>query len=181
MGDAVVILWARILKAVPNSRLFLKTDQLNHPEVCRTTRQRFATCGITSERLLLEGDSPRAELLAAYNRIDVALDPFPYPGGTTSVEGLWMGVPFITRRGNRFLSHIGESIAHNAGLADWIAADDDDYVAKAVKHATSLECLAGLRKQLRQQVLASPLFDAPRFARNFEEALWCLWQRRRER
>lgn len=87
-----------------------------------------------------------------------------------------MGVPLITRRGDRFLSHIGESIDYNVGLADWVAADDADYVAKAVNSAGNLTQLAALRAQLRQQVLASPLFDAPRFARNFEAALWAMWQ-----
>ena len=85
-----------------------------------------------------------------------------------------MGVPILTRRGNRFLSHAGETIACNAGLPDWIAADDDDYVAKAVRFAADLGALAGLRGRLREQVLASPLFDAPRFARNFEDAVWSM-------
>lgn len=115
-------------------------------------------------------------MFESYNRIDIALDTFPYTGTTTSVEGLWMGVPVITRRGDRFLSHVGESVVNNAGLADWIAEDDDDYVAKAVAHTQNLNQLADLRAGLRQQALASPLFDAPRFARHFEEALWGMWQ-----
>ena len=134
MNDEVVTVWSKVLHAVPGSRLFLKTGQLGSPGSCDATRERFAGHGITSDRLILEGKSPRAELLKAYNRVDIALDPFPYPGGTTSAEGLWMGVPVITRRGDCFLSHIGESIAHNAGLSDWIADNDDDYVAKAVMH-----------------------------------------------
>lgn len=176
INDAVVALWAQVLRAVPGSRLFLKTFQLQDLTVCETIRQRFATHSIAADRIILEGASPRAELLAAYNQMDIALDPFPYPGGVTSMEALWMGVPVLTRRGDRFLSHIGESIAYNAGLADWIAADDDDYVAKAVAHTANLECLATLRTGLRQQVLASPLFDAPRFARHFEAALWGMWK-----
>jgi predicted O-linked N-acetylglucosamine transferase (SPINDLY family) len=165
-----------VLAAVPGSRLFLKTKQLNDAMVCDLTRQRFAECGISPERLLLEGGSPRAELLASYRTVDIALDPFPYPGGTTSVEALWMGVPVITRRGDRFLSHMGETIARTAGLPDWIAADDDEYIAKAVQHTADLGRLATLRAGLRQQVLASPVFDAPRFARNFETVLWGMWQ-----
>ena len=176
MNDAVVALWARVLQAVPGSRLFLKTKQLSDSMICEATRQRFAQRGISPERLLLEGGSPRAELLAAYRKVDIALDPFPYPGGTTSVEALWMGVPVITRCGDRFLAHVGETIAHNAGLSDWIAADEDSYVAKAVTFASDLERLDELRAALRGQVLASPLFDAPRFARNFEAALWGMWQ-----
>ncbi|MGA9665069.1 MAG: glycosyltransferase, partial [Gallionella sp.] len=176
MNDAVVALWARVLQAVPGSRLLLKTKQLNDTIVCDLTRQRFAGCGIAPDRLMLEGGSPRSELLAAYRTVDIALDPFPYPGGTTSVEAIWMGVPVITRRGDRFLSHMGETIAHNAGLQDWIAADDDEYVARAVEHTARLDRLATLRAGLRQQVLASPVFDASRFAGNFEAAMRGMWQ-----
>ncbi len=176
INEAVLALWARILQGIPGSRLFLKTAQLYDPHVRGTTRQRLAARGIAADRLILEGSSPRAELLAAYNRVDIALDPFPYPGGTTSVEGLWMGVPFITRRGNRFLSHVGETIAQNSGLSDWIAADDEDYLVKATKFASNLPRLSNLRAGLRPQVLASPMFDAAGFARNFEAALWGMWR-----
>ena len=100
----------------------------------------------------------------------------PYPGGTTSYEALWMGVPILTMRGDKYISHLGESIMHHAGLPDWVAADEDDYVAKAVAFASDLESVAGLRAGLRQQVLASPLFDAPLFARSIEDALWGMWQ-----
>ena len=178
MNDAVVALWARVLQAVSGSRLLLKSAQMNDPNVRETTRQRFAARGIDPDRLRLEGSAPRGELLAAYSQVDIALDPFPYPGGTTSVEGLWMGVPVITRRGDRFLSHVGESIAQNVGLSDWIAADDDDYVDKAVEFTADLEHLTTLRKGLRQKVMASPAFDAPRFARRFEAAMWGMWESR---
>jgi predicted O-linked N-acetylglucosamine transferase (SPINDLY family) len=177
MGDAVVALWANVLKAAPHSRLFLKAMQLNGSRMRETTLQRFAAHGITANRLELEEGSPRAEMLEDYNRVDIALDPFPYSGCTTSVEALWMGVPVLTLRGDKFISRTTESIVHNAGLPGWIAADHDSYVAKAVAYATDLEGLATLRIGLRQQVLASPLFDAPRFARNFEAALLGMWQR----
>jgi len=177
MTDEVVAVWARVLKSVPNSRLSLKTKQLSDPAVCEKTRQRFVSCGIAPERLLMSGTlASRDDHLAAYNKIDVALDTFPYPGVTTSVEALWMGVPVLSMRGDRFISCTAGSIAHNAGLPDWIAADKDDYVAKAVEFTFNLERLATLRAGLRQQVLASPLFDAPRFARNFEDALWGMWE-----
>jgi len=175
MNDAVVALWARVLQAVPESLLFLKTIQLGEAAVRQSVANRFAAHGIDAGRLILEGAAPRAELMAAYRRVDIALDPFPYPGGTTSIEGLWMGVPVLTLAGERFLSHIGESILKNAGLPEWIAADADDYVARAVSFANDLQRLAALRSGLRQQVLASPLFDAPRFARHFEAALRGMW------
>ncbi|MEO6975862.1 MAG: tetratricopeptide repeat protein [Gallionella sp.] len=178
MTNEVVAVWARVLKSVPNSRLFLKTKQLSDPAVCEKTRQRFAACGIASEQLILGGIlASRDDHLAAYNSVDIALDTFPYPGVTTSVEALWMGVPVLSKLGDRFISRTAGSIAHNAGLPDWIAADEDEYVAKAVAFSSNLDRLAALRAGLRQQVLASPLFDAPRFARNFEDALWGMWDR----
>jgi protein O-GlcNAc transferase len=178
MTDAVVKVWARILESIPNSRLLLKAKQLTDPAVCDKTRQRFVSCGVSPDRLQLGGMiASRDDHLAAYNKVDIALDTFPYPGVTTSAEALWMGVPVLSLEGDRFLSCTAGSIARNAGLPDWIAADEADYVAKAVAFASDLERLASLRASLRQQVLASPLFDAPRFARNFEDALWGMWQR----
>ena len=176
VNDRVVAAWSQILHGVPDSKIFLKTKQLASPETCERLRERFRANGIAPQRLLLEPHSPRHELLAAYGRVDIALDPFPYPGGTTSSEALWMGVPTLTRRGDRFLSRVGESIAHNAGLDEWIGDDDADYIAKAVAQAGDLQRLAGLRAGLRQQALQSPLFDAPRFARHFENAIAAMWQ-----
>jgi predicted O-linked N-acetylglucosamine transferase (SPINDLY family) len=177
MNDAVVELWARILLSVPNSRLYLKTSQLDDEDIREQTRRRFATWGIAPERLLLAGKlGSIADHLSEYNKIDVALDTFPYPGVTTSVEALWMGVPVLSLLGDRFLSLTAKSIAHHAGLPDWVAVDKDEYVSKAVAFTSDLGRLAALRAGLRAQVLASPLFDAPRFAHNLEEALWGMWQ-----
>jgi len=175
-------LWARILLSVPNSLLYLKTVKLNDAEICENTRRRFAAFGITPERLLLAGRKvAKADHLSEYNRIDIALDTFPYPGVTTSVEALWMGVPVLTLEGDRFLSLSAKSVAHHAGLPDWIALDKDDYVSKAISFASDLERLAELRAGLREKVLASSLFDAARFARNFEDALWGMWRARKSR
>ena len=178
MNDAVVAVWARLLLQVPDARLFLKNPQLADAGVRTHTLARFAAHGIPAARLRLEGPSSRQDLLAAYQEADIVLDPFPYPGGTTSMEALWMGLPIVTRKGDRFLSHLGESVLHNAGLPDWVAADDDEYVAIAVQKAGDLTALAALRGRLREQVLASPLYDAPRFARHFEDAMWGMWHAR---
>ncbi len=175
MNDDVVALWSSVLAAVPGSRLFLKAKQLKEVAVRQRTIERYVAHGIEADRLILEGPESREKYLAAYHRVDIALDPFPFPGGTTSVEGLWMGVPVLSLDGKRFLSRQSIGILMNAGLPDWIAADNDDYVARAASHAGDLERLARLRMGLRQQVLASPLFDAPSFARNLEEALWGMW------
>jgi predicted O-linked N-acetylglucosamine transferase (SPINDLY family) len=176
MNDAVVALWAQVLRAVPGSSLLLKAKQLNDPSLQQATLARFAVHGIGADRLALEGASSRAGYLAAYNRVDIALDPFPFTGVTTSVEGLWMGVPLITKRGDRFIAHQGESILHNVGLPEWIATDNDAYVAIAVARAADLSGLAALRATLRSRLLASPLCDAPLFARNLEAAFRGMWQ-----
>jgi predicted O-linked N-acetylglucosamine transferase (SPINDLY family) len=178
LNDAVIATWARVLQAVPGSRLLLKAQQLGDQAVRDATLARFAAQGIPAGRLDCEGASPRAEYLRSYHRVDIALDPFPFPGGTTSCELLWMGVPLLTKRGDRFLSHVGETIVLNAGLPDWIADDADDYVARAARFAADLPALSALRARLRPQVLASPLFDAARFARHFEAAMWGMWPRR---
>ncbi|WP_242538434.1 O-linked N-acetylglucosamine transferase, SPINDLY family protein [Trinickia acidisoli] len=176
MNEGVVDVWARILHAVPRSRLFLKARQLDDAPTRDRTLARFAARGIDASRLILEGQSPRADYFAAYNRIDIALSPFPYPGGTTSVEGLWMGVPALCRRGDRFLSNICTSMLHSAGLAEWIAQDNEAYVAKAVAFAADVSRLAALRKTLRASLLASPLCDAARYARHLEAALEAMWR-----
>jgi protein O-GlcNAc transferase len=177
INDLVIALWAKVMHAVKGSRLFLKAKQFGDATFSENMRQRFLACGIGPGRLIMEGfDLNREDHLTAYNRVDIALDTFPYNGTTTSVEGLWMGVPFITRRGDRFIAHVGESIAQNVGMTDWIAGDDEDYLAKVVAHSADLEQLSRLRAGLRQQALASPLFDSRRFARNFETAMWGMWR-----
>jgi len=176
MNDGVVQTWAKLLLALPTSKLLLKASELINPIRQQVIQARFAALGIESDRLILEASSPRPEYLATYQRVDIALDPFPYPGGTTTVEGLWMEVPVVTLKGDRFIGHQGETILHNAGLSDWIARDQDDYVAKAVAFAGDLAALSDLRAGLRSQLLASPVCDAPRFARHFEAALRGMWR-----
>ena len=176
ISDSVVRVWSKILHAVPTAVLFLKDKYFDVESVRDSFYDRFKVNGIQKDRLILEGESPRSKYLAAYNRVDIALSPFPYGGGTTSAEGLWMGVPVITMQGNHFLSHLGESIANNTGLSDWIAVDEEDYVAKAIAFSTDLEGLEKLRSRLRAQVLSRPLFDAERFANHFKNALRGMWK-----
>jgi predicted O-linked N-acetylglucosamine transferase (SPINDLY family) len=157
--------------------LFLKTAQLR----AATARQRvidaFAAHAIGADRLILEADIPdRGEHLAAYHRVDIALDTFPYNGVTTSAEALWMGVPVLTLAGERFLSRQGLGLLMNAGLPDWVAVSPDAYVAKAAQGAANLPELARLRVRMRDRLRTSAGFDAPRFARHFEDALWQMWR-----
>ena len=176
MNDTVVALWSQILAAIPDSRLYLKAKQLKEASVRQSVVERFAGHGIDAGRLILEGPVPRADYLKPFQRVDIALDPFPYPGITTSVENLWMGVPVLTLAGKSFLSRQGVGLLMNAGLPEWIAGNADDYVARALSHGSDVQALASLRAGLRQQVLASPIFDAPRFAQCFEAALRDMWQ-----
>ena len=173
--DEVISAWAKILKAVPDSKLFLKDKLLDHAWGQDRMRSTFEALDISADRLMFDGISSREHYFACYNHVDIALSPFPYGGGTTSVEGLWMGVPVVAKRGTYFLSHLGESIAHTVGLADWIARDESEYVAKAVVHASDLSALATLRNKMRAQLLASPLLDAKKFAGNFEQAAKEMW------
>ncbi len=176
INDAVLALWARVLKAVPGSSMLLKTRQLDNPEIRQRVRDRFAAHGIGADRLKLDGFSSRTDYLATYQRVDIVLDSFPFPGGTTTAESLWMGVPVLTLAGTSFLERQGLGLLMNAGLPDWIAVDADDYVARAAAHAGDLPRLAALRMGLRQRVLNSPIFDAPRFAGHFEAALRGMWR-----
>jgi protein O-GlcNAc transferase len=176
LNDTVIALWARALQRLGNARLLLKARQLHEPSIRAATAARFAAHGIGAEQLLLEGPSPRAEYFSAYNRIDIALDPFPFTGATTSIESLWMGVPFVTLRGDRMLARQGESILQNVAMPDWIAADADDYIEKLAVFAADLPALVDLRINLRARLLASPLCDAPRFAHNLELALREMWR-----
>lgn len=171
LNDGVLEVWSRILQAVPHARLLLKNHQLGEPAIKRDTCERFAMYGIDETRLMLEGPSSREQYFSTYDRVDLALDPFPYPGGTTSVEGLWMGAPVLTRQGDRFLSHLGEMVLKTVGLPEWIAADTDDYVARAVAATRDLPALAALRAQLRERIERSPLTDAPRFAAHWMTAI----------
>ena len=175
LGREVVELWAEVLRSIPGAKLFLKTKQLADASVQKFVSQQFLENGISSDRLILEGASPRSELLAAYSRVDIALDPFPYPGGTTSVEALWMGVPVLTLKGDRFLSHVGETIAYNAGQSEWVAINKEDYVNKAVFFTSDLNLLAKNRLELRPKVLSSAIFDINRFTKHFESAMWSMW------
>jgi protein O-GlcNAc transferase len=177
MNDAVVALWARVLHAVPGSRLQLVAPPDQHAHFQTLVAERYAAHGIPADQLNVLVAGPRAAYLATYQQVDIALDPFPYTGGTTTAEALWMGVPVLTLAGKSFLSRQGVGLLTNAGLPEWVAEDSDDYVRRAVSHAGDLPRLASLRAGMREQVLASPVFDAPRFARHFEEALRKVWRK----
>ena len=155
----------------------LKTRQLNDAAVRARIGVMFEQNVISPGRLDLLGESPHDALLAAYQNIDIALDPYPYSGGLTTCEALWMGVPVITLPGKAFAHRHAASHLHNAGLADWVADTPEKYLAIAAAQCNDLESLARLRSGLRQRIAQSPLCDAPRFAANLEAALRRIWRR----
>jgi predicted O-linked N-acetylglucosamine transferase (SPINDLY family) len=172
----VVHTWSRILKRLPQSRLLLKYRRLNHTATQSRFRELFAAEGIAADRVELAGWSPQAGLLACYNRVDLALDTFPYNGGLTTCEALWMGVPVVTCPGETFAGRHSLSHLSTVGLTETIAHDLDAYVELAVALAADLPRLAALRAGLRQRVARSPLCDGPRFAANLAQLLRQAWR-----
>ncbi len=165
--------WARILASLPEARLLLKSRQYGEAETAAATRARFVAAGGDVARLDLEGQSPYAEYLARYADVDFMLDPFPFPGGTTTVEAISAGVPTLTLAGRGgMMSRNGETLLTAAGLADWIAPDVGAYVAQAVRRARDPAALEAVRAGLA----LGPLADAPAYARGLEAALRAMWR-----
>lgn len=176
LNDRVLALWGRIFLALPQARLTLQSRQLKDAAVRERLSARLAAAGIAPERVTLAGSVSRDDYLAAHQSLDIMLDTFPYPGGTTTCEALWMGVPTLTLAGESLLARQGASMMHCAGLPQWVAGSEDEYFERALAHAADLDGLARLRAGLREQVLASPLFDARLFAARLQEALLGMWQ-----
>ncbi|NBT26558.1 MAG: hypothetical protein EBT09_08420 [Actinobacteria bacterium] len=177
ISDGVLALWAKVLAAVPGSRLLLKAAGL----ACPATRARiagvFANCGIDPVRLELRAwTQDYAGHLSTFDEIDIALDCFPYPGMTTSLEALLMGVPVVTLAGDRFVGRIGEAILQTVGHPEWIARDADAYVAIAAMLADNPQQRSMLRKHLRDELLASAFGNPRNFTRNLEAALRGAWR-----
>ena len=168
--------WGKVLRAVPNSRLLLKTAELDDPAVQEAVKERFVRAGGDVERLELMGKTPRYEHVQAYGRVDIALDSFPHGGGVTVMEGLAMGVPAVTLRWPAVAGRVSASIMTTLGLPDWIAESEEEYVALAVRKAQDLEALAQLRRVLRTIFMASLIGDARAYVRTVEEEYRKLWQ-----
>lgn len=173
-SDAALDLWARVLAAVPGSRLIAVVPEGSARErVLSACRQH----GVASERVELCTPLARAQYFACYGRIDVALDSVPYGGGTTSLDALWMGVPLVTLTGDISVTRAGAALLSVMSLPGLVTASAEGYVESACRLAQDLGTLAAMRATLRARFAASPLFDAPRFARGFEQTLLEAWQR----
>lgn len=176
--DGTVALWAEVLRRVPESRLLLKDRPLSDPGTADMMRARFAAVGIDPARLDLVGFiKDAAGHLAAYNRIDIALDPHPYNGTITTCDTLWMGAPMVTLAGNRHAARVGASLMAAVGLPELVADTPDRYAAIAADLAGDLTRLMRLRMGMRERLRASALCDEARFMRNLETAYRLMWRR----
>jgi predicted O-linked N-acetylglucosamine transferase (SPINDLY family) len=165
-----------VLLAVPGARLWLMRGRASQG-VGRVVNA-FAAHGIEADRLELVARRPTEEYFQLYHQVDICLDPFPYNGGVTTCDALWMGVPVIALAGATYVARQGISLLTHVGLAQFIAASADDYVEMAHRFATDLPALGVIRRELRPRMQASLLVDACRFTRQLEAAyreMWHAW------
>jgi predicted O-linked N-acetylglucosamine transferase (SPINDLY family) len=170
LSPGVVRLWGSVLQQIPTSKLLIEAPGLAQPEYRQSVQERFTAVGIEPERLVLH-DRISAMQYRRYHEIDIALDPFPYGGGTTTCDLLWMGVPLVTLAGDRPMARIGSAFLRAVGHPEWIATTEGDYLAKVLALAGDIPRLAQIRSQLRAQTQASRVMDGPAYARSFERAL----------
>ncbi|MGB3070224.1 MAG: tetratricopeptide repeat protein [Ottowia sp.] len=180
INNRVLRAWAEILRRAPKARWRIQSKQLDIPAGRALFEARLAACGVPRERVRLTGSQSRADYLASYGEVDLILDTYPYPGGTTTVEALWMGVPTLTLAQPGMLGRQGQSIMSAARLAHWVVGTEADYVDRATQWAEAsaeqLQELARLRSGLRERMQKSTLLDATQFARDFEQAIEGMWQ-----
>ena len=175
LTDTVLRTWARLMRAVPGAHLLIEGKGLQSGQARDEFEARCVALGLEASRLILvERDSSQQYL--TYHRIDIALDPFPLTGGTTSTDVLWMGLPLVSMVGDSFRSRMGMTLLHNLGHPEWIAKNEQDYVRIAAELAADVPLLNSRRLGQRRRMEASPLMDEARFARHFGAALRSMWQ-----
>lgn len=169
LTPGVISAWSRILHGVPDSRIIIHHKLIADPGVAGRMRGMFEAFGIACSRLdFRPADDHHLE---TYHEIDIALDPFPYNGATTTCEALWMGVPVLSLAGERSSGRMGVSILSAVGMEPWLADSVDDYVQLAIAHASNPGELARIRQNLREQMRHSTLCDADSFAEAFAGAI----------
>jgi len=177
VNPGVVALWSQLLTKVGDARLIIKTASLDDPATCERYYRMFEERGIARGRIDLLGHVPALTgHLGQYARLDIALDTFPYNGTTTTCEALWMGVPVVTLAGRQHAGRVGVSLLNNAGVAEWIAASPEQYIALAVQLAADIQGLVTVRANLRQRLAGSRLCDGKLFARTVEAAYREMWR-----
>lgn len=176
-SPTAVALWCEVLRRIPGSRFILRAKILSASIAESHLRARFEKEGVDPARLEIFDFLPgHSDHLSLYNRVDVALDTFPYHGTTTTCEAMWMGVPVVTLEGEVHAARVGSSLLHAVGLPELIARDRGEFVEIAARLAGDLPALAGLRAGLRERVRRSILCDQPGFTARFETALRDAWR-----
>ena len=175
LNQGTLLLWSRVLRAVPGSRLLL--GNVGEGALRERLAEDFARCGVSAERVTFQPPMKMADYLALHHQVDFILDTTPYTGGTTTNHALWMGVPVLTITGPSSTRCLCAGILGRAGLTDWVADDADDFVRRAVEWAGRLEELAGLRAGMRDRLLHSPLRQPQTVAKGLEIALRTMWRR----
>ena len=168
-------LWAQVLKAVPDSRLLLKAPSFKDESAIKVFSERFEKEGIEAARLEFRGPVGLTDMMAEYADVDIALDPVPYNGGTTTLQAMWMGVPVVVKEGNNFVSRMGASFMRAAALPEWVAKDDAEYVKIAARMAKDRKALLKLKQGLRERQLALPAWNIDTYTRDMEKALRSMW------
>lgn len=163
--------WSSILNSVNNSKILLIYNGIDSSEIKQSIINDFLKFDVSKDKIILKGFVERKNLLEMYNDVDIALDPFPYNGGSTSFEASWMGCPLLTKKGKTFLSRCGESININLNMKEMIAEDEQDYINKAVQIGNNKDILLNLRKRLLLNSRQSNLFNAKLFSENFYQML----------
>ncbi|MDR1350609.1 MAG: tetratricopeptide repeat protein [Zoogloeaceae bacterium] len=177
VSQHAIRLWSEILTRAPESRLILVARGGQDESLKTYIGSQFARHGIAPERLDIRGLAPMKTYFNSYNEADLCLDPFPFNGGTTGYDSIWMGAPFVTWPGDALASRMGRIILKNVGLDELIAETPEAYVDIAVALSRDLPRLKALRANLRERMQASPLMDAPRMARSLEQAFRGMWRR----
>ncbi|MEX0594067.1 MAG: tetratricopeptide repeat protein [Balneolaceae bacterium] len=176
VNDRLLGEWSRILSRVEGSRLLLKGVGYDSAEWGKRIETIMEKKGISTDRILLEGPAKHKEFLETYNRIDIALDTWPYSGGLTTCEAMWMGVPVVTCPGPTFAGRHSATHVINAGFPEWVCSHWDGYVDRSTQLASDPGVLSKLRNRLREQVANSPLCDGERFGKNLSIALHEAWR-----
>jgi predicted O-linked N-acetylglucosamine transferase (SPINDLY family) len=161
-----------VLLRVPEARLLLHARAGSHRDRVRETLRQ---AGLPETCIDFVGAQPFQDYLETYRDIDVALDPFPFNGGTTTCDALWMGVPVVSLSGRTAVSHAGSSLLSNVGLADLVARNEEHYVDLAEGLMRDRSRLEALRLELRPRLESSAVMDLPRFTRSLEAALRTMW------
>lgn len=175
--EPVIAAWSAVLQGVPTAKLLIKAGGLHEEAICDRVLSRFAVYGVSAERLIFRPVSDHALMFAEYGEIDIALDTFPFNGGMTTLEALWMGVPVVTIAGDSVVSRQTVSALTNIGLADELAfVNVDAYVAGAIALANNPARLIELRSQIRPRMAASPLRQPEQFTRDLESLYRRMWQ-----